>query len=65
MIVIHLIETRSMVGRLRKHSVPMLGKVWWGWVGATMSEGFTSFMRLSDVIDEQEQRQGRREKAKR
>lgn len=38
--------------RLRRHQTPRLGRVWWLWVVDTFFEGFGSFLRFDQAVEE-------------
>lgn len=44
---IHLAEAVVMARRLGRHSVPLLSRLWWTWVGSCFIEGYGSFQRWS------------------
>ena len=55
MLVVHSVEATFMAtSRLTKHSVPMFGGLWWGWVISTFVDGILSFRRqvLHSVCEE-------------
>ena len=45
MVLLHLIEAWFMTERMRKHSVPFGGSLWWAWVVSSFIEGVGSFQR--------------------
>lgn len=47
MVGIHVAEAAVMVGRLRKHSVPLLSWLWWTWTISTFVEGYGAFQRYA------------------
>lgn len=54
MLVMHTGEAMWMArSRLRKHSVPVFSRLWFKWVASTFIEGFGSFMRLDEMVEEE------------
>jgi len=47
MVGIHAAEAVVMARRLGRHSVPLLSRLWWMWVGSCFIEGYGSFQRWS------------------
>lgn len=55
MISVHLGECIYLVrGRLQKHTVPKLSKLWWKWVLSSFVEGYGSFVRFDEIVKEEE-----------
>ncbi|THW55481.1 hypothetical protein D6D20_09448 [Aureobasidium pullulans] len=51
MLVIHSAETWHMTsGRLRKHNVNVLSRIWWLWMGTTFIEGVGAYNRFDKMI---------------
>jgi hypothetical protein len=44
-LLIHLAEAVVMTFKLKKHSVPLFSGAWWAWIGSTLIEGITAFLR--------------------
>lgn len=58
-LVIHLAESIHMhQSRLRKYNVPMFSRLWWTWIGSTMIEGVGAFIRIDQVVKEEEMKKG-------
>ncbi|MCJ1239209.1 hypothetical protein MMC14_007203 [Varicellaria rhodocarpa] len=56
MVTIHGSEVVYMgIGRLKKHSVPRFGILWWKWVLSTFIEGVGAFVRFDRIIKEEEE----------
>ena len=45
MLAIHITEAFFMSRKLEKHSVPLLGTIWWAWIISTFIEGVGAFQR--------------------
>ena len=57
MVTIHGGEAVYMVtGRLKKHSVPRFGMLWWKWMLSTYIEGVGAFVRFDRIIKEEEEK---------
>ncbi|KAL9132074.1 MAG: hypothetical protein Q9217_000110 [Psora testacea] len=57
MVGIHLGEAMWMARtRLRRHSVPTGGRLWWTWVLSTFLEGVGSFVRFDGLVREEEEK---------
>lgn len=57
MVVLHLGEAVYMARtRLRKHSVPTFSKLWWIWVASTFIEGVGAFIRIDEMVREEEEK---------
>ena len=61
MVAIHAVESGVMAeGRLRRHTVPVGGKLWWKWMASTFLEGAGAMARFDGEVEEIKRR---REKA--
>ena len=45
--------------RLRKHTVRMFSGVWWKWVVSCFVEGFGAFVRLDEIVREEEEKKAK------
>ncbi|KAI9724211.1 MAG: hypothetical protein M1828_003956 [Chrysothrix sp. TS-e1954] len=57
---IHVLECLQLDrSRLRKHSVPRGGGVWWAWMASNFVEGFTAPLRFDAIVKREKERKAR------
>lgn len=59
----HIFETIGLaILRLKPHGVPALSGLWWAWVVSCLLEGFGSWARIKDIVEEKRAKQGEKSK---
>lgn len=60
MVLLHTVEMVYMErSRLQRHTVRVLGRVWWLWMFSTFVEGIGAYIRFDKVVREEEQKRAK------